>query len=211
MIRALSCADEDEPTHLIAPQPVWQQPSGFMQNGSVASSSSRSNGRPAPTILIPPTKPYSSTPVSPHNTELHSPSGSSTTSKSSKSEVAVHASLNWRRAFALGGRSKSPKSAHSGEIEGWWEDPDDPVHPLNACAPTMQELWRDQNVRRRLQEKRLRLEESSGLYVSLPSSTLPVSPNPRTSYLDEIPRITAKKYIPTDGAYIEVYTEHWCH
>jgi len=45
----------------------------------------------------------------------------------------------------------------------------------------MQELWRDQNVRKRLQEKRIRLEESSGFY------------------LDEIPRITAKKYFPTDA------------
>jgi hypothetical protein len=29
---------------------------------------------------------------------------------------------------------KSPKSPHSGELEGWWEDPDDPVHILNKCA-----------------------------------------------------------------------------
>lgn len=92
----------------------------------------------------------------------------------------LHTSTNWKKAFALGSKSKSPKSAHTGEIEGWWEDPEDPVHSLNACAPTMQGLWRDPQVRKRLQEKRLRLEESSGFY------------------LDEIPRITAKKYIPTD-------------
>jgi guanine nucleotide-binding protein alpha-1 subunit len=64
--------------------------------------------------------------------------------------------------FALG-RSKSPKSPHSGEIEGWWEDPDDPVHVLNACGPAMSDLWRDKQVRARLEEKHLRLEESSGL------------------------------------------------
>ncbi|CAK5264430.1 unnamed protein product [Mycena citricolor] len=45
----------------------------------------------------------------------------------------------------------------------------------------MQEMWRDPAVRQRLREKRLRLEESSGFY------------------LDEIPRITAKMYIPTDA------------
>jgi len=75
---------------------------------------------------------------------------------------------------------KSPKSPHSGELEGWWEDPDDPVHILNKCASAMLDLWKDPNVKQRLVEKRLRLEESSGFY------------------LDEIPRITAKKYIPTD-------------
>ena len=74
----------------------------------------------------------------------------------------VHTSTNWKKVFAFG-RSKSPKSPHSGEIEGWWEDPDDPVHVLNACGPTMSDLWRDKQVRARLEEKRLRLEESSGL------------------------------------------------
>ncbi|KAJ7483231.1 guanine nucleotide binding protein, alpha subunit [Mycena latifolia] len=106
---------------------------------------------------------------------------SSTGSMSKGSEITVHTSTNWKKAFSLGNRSKSPKSAHSGEIEGWWEDPDDPVHTLHACAPYMQDMWRDPNVRQRLREKRLRLEESSGFY------------------LDEIPRITAKKYIPTDA------------
>lgn len=75
----------------------------------------------------------------------------------------MHTTTNWKKTFALGGNSKSPKSAHSGEIEGWWEDPDDPVHSLNACAPAMMELWRDRSVRKRLKEKRIRLEESSGL------------------------------------------------
>jgi guanine nucleotide-binding protein subunit alpha len=44
----------------------------------------------------------------------------------------------------------------------------------------MQELWRDSSVKRRLEEKRLRLEESGGFY------------------LNDISRITAKRYIPTD-------------
>jgi guanine nucleotide-binding protein subunit alpha len=45
----------------------------------------------------------------------------------------------------------------------------------------MHEMWRDPQVRKCLDEKRLRLEETSGFY------------------LDEIPRITAKKYIPIDA------------
>jgi guanine nucleotide-binding protein subunit alpha len=112
-------------------------------------------------------------------------------------EIVLHTSTNWKKAFALGSKSKSPKSAHTGEIEGWWEDPEDPVHSLNACAPTMQELWRDPQVRKRLQEKRLRLEESSGLYVACILFKI-VYAQGIPSYLDEIPRITAKKYIPTD-------------
>ncbi|KAJ7483247.1 guanine nucleotide binding protein, alpha subunit [Mycena latifolia] len=114
------------------------------------------------------------------NSSTSSPT-SSTGSTSKGSEVTMHTSTNWKKAFPLGNRSKSPKSAHSGEIEGWWEDPDDPVHTLHACAPYMQDMWRDPDVRQRLREKQLRLEESSGFY------------------LDEIPRITAKKYIPTDA------------
>jgi len=54
------------------------------------------------------------------------------------------------------------------------------VHVLNRCAPAMTDLWRDPRVRQRLAEKRIRLEESSGFY------------------LDEIDRVTAKMYFPTD-------------
>ncbi|KAJ7897211.1 guanine nucleotide binding protein, alpha subunit [Mycena olivaceomarginata] len=177
LIRLLSSPEEDEATHFgpwehFAPQPYTM----YTNQGQP--------GRPAPTILIPPTKP-SSTPSPLNGAASSSNSTSSPTSSvgSNKArEVAVHTSTNWKKAFSLGGsKSKSPKSPMSGEIEGWWEDPEDPVHTLHACAPYMQEMWRDKNVRQRLREKRLRLEESSGFY------------------LDEIPRITAKKYIPTDA------------
>ncbi|KAJ7070716.1 guanine nucleotide binding protein, alpha subunit [Mycena amicta] len=174
LIRLLSSPDEDEPTHFgpwenYAPQPYTPYPTLGQ------------NGRPAPTIMIPSTKRVS-TPSPMNGTASTSTSASSPTSSIAKgSEVTIHTSTNWKKAFSLGGKAKSPKSAHSGEIEGWWEDPDDPVHILHACAPYMQELWRDRNVRERLREKRLRLEESSGFY------------------LDEIPRITAKKYIPTNA------------
>ncbi|KAJ7161242.1 guanine nucleotide binding protein, alpha subunit [Mycena crocata] len=174
LTRLLSSPDEDEATHFgpwesFAPSQPYYPDHGM--------------GRPTPTIFIPPTK-QSSTP-SPMNGTASSSTSSPTSSNGSKSkgsEVTVHTSTNWKKAFSLGGsKSKSPKSAGSGEIEGWWEDPEDPVHTLHACAPYMQEMWRDPAVRQRLREKRIRLEESSGFY------------------LDEIPRITAKKYIPTDA------------
>uniref|UniRef100_A0A0W0FX79 G-alpha-domain-containing protein n=1 Tax=Moniliophthora roreri TaxID=221103 RepID=A0A0W0FX79_MONRR len=169
LTRLLSSPDEDEPTHLGPQNGAWQNIPFAHVNGS---------GRPAPTITIPSNKQSQSLPVSPMGSE--SPTGS-TNGKSKGKEMSVHTSTNWKKAFALGSRSKSPKSAHSGEIEGWWEDPEDPVHALNACAPAMMDLWRDPNVRRRLDEKRIRLQESAGFY------------------LDEIPRITAKKYFPTDA------------
>ncbi|KAK2464764.1 hypothetical protein APHAL10511_003182 [Amanita phalloides] len=98
-------------------------------------------------------------------------------------EVTVHTSKNWKQTFsmAFANRSKNPKNAHSGEIEGWWEDPEDPVHIINACAPAMLDLWHDPVVRQRLKEEGIFLEDTSGFF------------------LDEILRITAKKYIPTDA------------
>jgi hypothetical protein len=79
----------------------------------------------------------------------------------------VLAQSKWRTAFSLGGRlrAQSPKDAHTNEIEGWWEDPEDPVHALHAAAGAIGRLWRDEAVRARLKERRVPLEESSGLYV----------------------------------------------
>ncbi|RXW24573.1 hypothetical protein EST38_g1305 [Candolleomyces aberdarensis] len=173
LTRLLSSPDEDEPTHL-GPWGTYVSYLGGTENQPpLAFTNGRHQGRPSPTIIIPqvPQKKLSTASVQ----------QSLSNRLRSQKEVVVHTSTNWKKTFALGGNSKSPKSAHSGEIEGWWEDPDDPVHVLNACAPAMMELWRDPNVKERLNEKRIRLEESSGFY------------------LDEIPRITAKKYIPTDS------------
>lgn len=99
-------------------------------------------------------------------TMIH-PSPNSPISPQSTQEISVKTTSNWKKALSLGGRMKSPKSPHSGELEGWWEDPEDPVHILNKCAPAMLDLWKDPNVKQRLTEKRLRLEESSGLCVPI--------------------------------------------
>ncbi|KAI0095144.1 guanine nucleotide binding protein, alpha subunit [Irpex rosettiformis] len=94
-------------------------------------------------------------------------------------ELSVPTTSNWKKVFAFG-RAQNPKYAHSGELQGWWEDPHDPVHIMNRFAPLITELWRDPKVRRLLTERRVLLEESSGFY------------------LDEIDRITATRYFPTD-------------
>ncbi|KAF9469663.1 guanine nucleotide binding protein, alpha subunit [Collybia nuda] len=188
----LSSPDEDEPTRLPSFSGyenhtyLTTRGNGVTPVLSPKQVNGRPNGRPAPTIYIPQQTQSYGSPVSPLNgngstSGSHSSSPSTSSTKSKGKEVSVHTFTNWKKAFTLGPKSKSPKSAHSGEIEGWWEDPDDPVHALHAAAPAMLELWRDETVRSRLREKRVRLEESSGFY------------------LDEIHRITAKKYIPTDA------------
>lgn len=162
LIHLLSSPDEDEATHLGPSRPAWEHYTQFYKPNENLSPSSNFNARPSPTIMIPHKTQTPSSTI--HRVTSHIVSSNSSLSKGK--EIVLHTSTNWKKAFALGSKSKSPKSAHTGEIEGWWEDPEDPVHSLNACAPTMQELWRDPQVRKRLQEKRLRLEESSGLYVA---------------------------------------------
>ncbi|KAG7100017.1 hypothetical protein E1B28_001804 [Marasmius oreades] len=154
--RLLSSPDEDEPTQLGPQNGTWVNPT--------------TNGHSTPIV----TRPTSI--LGPSNRD-YSQVGHGT---SKKKELSVHTSKNWKGTFSLS-RTKNPKSKHTGEIEGWWENPDDPVHVLNACAPVMLELWQDHEVRMQLAEKKIRLQESAGFY------------------LDEIPRVTAKKYIPTDA------------
>lgn len=163
LIHLLSSPDEDEATHLGPIPRGWQPPAEWNSYQNMSSQVGHANGRPTPYIHIP-NQSYSAS-VSPLSTsssysqQTPSPDGS----RSKKLEMAVHHTTNWKKAFALGGKTRSPKSEHTGEIAGWWDDPDDPVHVLNACAPAMLELWRDRSVKERLDEKRLRLEESSGL------------------------------------------------
>lgn len=159
LARLLSSPEEDEPTHLGPARPSWEDYNPY-QGHEVFSSPPpvAMNGRPSPTITIP------------HKKQSHSYTNSKNsfgqyTSRFKSKEISVHTSWDWKKTFSLGGNVKSPISPHTGEIEGWWKDPDDPVHVLNACAPPMLELWRDPKVRARLQEKRMRLEESSGLFV----------------------------------------------
>ncbi|KIJ66476.1 hypothetical protein HYDPIDRAFT_109520 [Hydnomerulius pinastri MD-312] len=180
LIRMLSSPDEDEPTHIAPVRPDWKS----YASGNYGQVAAGKNGRPSPVITIPQSRPPSSplSPLSPSTSySLPSPGGSSnSSSKSKNAEVSVHHTSNWKKAFSLGNRIRSPKSAHTNEIEGWWDDPSDPVHVLNACAQPMLALWKDSSVKQRLRERKLRIEESSGFF------------------LDEITRITALRYFPND-------------
>lgn len=146
LIRTLSAPDEDEATHLDPSHWEPMSPGGTVGSPRWFPAPRPMNGRASMQDLNP-----------------KSSSSRKGKAKEKDKEPALHISTNWKRHFALGNNSSSPKYANTNEIAGWWEDPDDPVHVLNACAPAMQELWRDPAVRQRLKERRLRLEESSGL------------------------------------------------
>lgn len=169
LIRLLSSPDEDEPTRLGPVPNGWQASqewNNYPSSNLYPHVNLRTTSRPTPHVHIS-SGSYSSTasPTSSSSTAYSQqfPSPVRSTAKSKKQEVAVHHTTNWKKAFALGGKSKSPKSEHTGEIAGWWDDPNDPVHVLNACAPAMLDLWKDESVRDRLDQKKIRLEESSGL------------------------------------------------
>lgn len=151
LTRLLSSPDEDEPTRLGPSHPNWDAVRNIYNNEIAPNGIT---GRPTPTITIPHRQPS-------HVARSVSAGGQDVRTK----EVTVRSDSEWKRAFQLrlGYKSKSPKTPKSGEIEGWWEDPDDPVHALHPCGKAMEELWADPQVKQRLEEKRLRLEESSGL------------------------------------------------
>lgn len=102
--------------------------------------------------------PSSNSPLSPHSTR----------------EISVKSTSNWKKTLSLDGQIKSPNSPHPVELEGWWDDPYDPVHIINQCAPAMFDLWKDPDVKQQLTERGLLLEESSGLCVpSIISNSVP--------------------------------------
>lgn len=84
-----------------------------------------------------------------------------------RGEYSVRTTSNWKRALALRRRQ-----AQRASVSPWWEDPKDPVHVLDKSRDVMIRLWKDPWVRRRLVEKRVRLQESSGLYVSASSDPI---------------------------------------
>jgi hypothetical protein len=87
--------------------------------------------------------------------------GSSPGWSTPRGEYAVRTTSNWKRALSVR-RSQSKRVSTSSPP---WEDPSDPVHVLDKSRDAIMRLWNDQWVRRRLVERRVRLQESSGLCV----------------------------------------------
>lgn len=147
LTRLLAAPDEDEAVRLPSSRPSLDSARHSYRSSFESNSHT---GKPTPTIIIPQRHPQIQRSVSANGSDAR------------PKELAVR-SGDWKRVFSLRMGYKSPKTPKSGEIEGWWVDPDDPVHTLHSCARAMLELWADSQVRIRLDEKRLRLQESSGL------------------------------------------------
>lgn len=186
LIAILSDPDDEgerEATHLPESSGWTDSRSNFSVGSPLSTSHTLVAGRP-PRIAIPPasashpsaassypsssyasSSSFPSTSYSSHSTALTSPRSPTSPAMSfvsSTHEISVRNGWNWKKPFVLG-RMQSPKSPHGGELVGWWEDPNDPVHTLNRHAPLLNELWRDPKVQARLSEKQIRLQESSGL------------------------------------------------
>lgn len=95
-------------------------------------------------------------------------------------ELALRPTSKWKEAFSFRAAADRQKTRndYTGEVRGWWEDPNDPVHILHGCAEGqygIRALWQDSAVRMTLTKRRVRMEESAGFY------------------LDDVSRITALK------------------
>jgi hypothetical protein len=113
---------------------------------STSSSSSGGNGAPAPA-------PTTTTTLAPLNTNVP---------LRATREVAVNSALGWKgainRMLAVDPHASSESVAHADPT-----NPNDPGRVLSACAEDMRALWADPVVRAILMERRVRLEEMSGL------------------------------------------------
>lgn len=95
-------------------------------------------------------------------------------------ELSVRSTSRWKEAFSFSATASRQRTRndYTGEVRGWWEDPNDPVHVLHGCAGGqwgIRALWQDSSVRMTLARRRVRMEESAGFY------------------LDDVDRITALK------------------
>ncbi|KAG8885576.1 hypothetical protein FRB97_000484 [Tulasnella sp. 331] len=88
---------------------------------------------------------------------------------------------SWKKSFQKkqydGLAASGPKSVDGG-ID--WDDREDPGVIFNACREEMVALWNDPRVRATLQKQKVDLADSGGFF------------------LDELDRITARRYIPSD-------------
>lgn len=77
--------------------------------------------------------------------------------------------------------------------KGEW---DEPTEVIFGCREEMMALWEDQMVREVLKRRKIRVEEGPGLLVHYTPSFLLITPF--NSFLDDLERITAITYCPTD-------------
>lgn len=85
-------------------------------------------------------------------------------------ELSLRPTSRWKDAFLFRATAErqQTRNNYTGEVGGWWEDPNDPVHVLHACAGGqwgIRALWQDSSMRTTLNRRRVRMEESAGFYL----------------------------------------------
>lgn len=115
-----------------------------------------------------------------------------------KQEVFVRPTTTWKGAQKKQSNgSGRPSSAGTTGIE----TPEESQAVLHQCRNDMIALWNDRTVKDILKKRKIRLEESPGLYVCAPSFR-PSHPHLAYSYLDDLERVTSLSYLPSDGGYL---------
>lgn len=101
----------------------------------------------------------------------------------SSKEIYVRSGAPWKRAVAKL-RGSANTAASPERTSDFAKADDEPANVLIAHKLDMITLWRDPEIREVLARRKLRLEESSGFF------------------LDEIDRIAAPNYVPSEGMFV---------
>lgn len=111
-------------------------------------------------------------------------------------ELAINSTTQWKGAFGRLIATARASFESSTEIE--YEAPNDAGVILHACSEDIIKLWNDPTVKMLLKAQKVRLEDMGGLCVirTFCGSLITLTD---ISFLDSIERVTALRYVPTDG------------
>lgn len=109
-------------------------------------------------------------------------------------ELAINSTTQWKGAF---GRLIATARASFESTDIDFEAPNDAGVILNACSEDIIKLWNDPTVKALLKAQKIRLEDMGGLCV-IPTFVALITLT-EISFLDSIERVTALRYVPTDG------------
>lgn len=114
-------------------------------------------------------------------------------------ELTVNSTMQWKVAFGKLIASARASIDSAADID--FDDPNDPGVVLNACAEDIIRLWEDPVVRQLLNAQKTPLEHMGGLFVDFFFFFVQytITNTCFTSFLDSIHRVTALRYVPTDG------------
>ena len=112
-------------------------------------------------------------------------------------ELAINSTTQWKGAF--GRLMATARASFESATEIDFEDPNDPGFILHACSEDILKLWNDPTVKRLLKAQKVRLEDMGGLCV-IQTFVTPIILT-EISFLDSIERVTALRYVPTDGEF----------